>query len=386
MMFRIVRARLVLPQTVLRNASLLVEGGRIESIEADSGRGAPEVDVGGAWVLPGLVDLHSDAIEKWLEPRPNVRFGLALAIAQADWFNALCGITTPFHSISFADGELGLRSRETALALVEALERARTSARLDHRCHCRYEVTDPGSLEPILDLMAARRAHLVSFMDHTPGRGQFKSDADYQQYLVMSSSHTRQQADLCVVRKRENAEGAPERIWKLAEAARRHGIPLAAHDEDTPSSIPFLKQHGVRICEFPVNLPTARAARDAGLNTVFGAPNILRGASQCGSVRALDAVRENLADCLCSDYMPAALLNAIFMLARTSEIGIPEAVRLGTLSPAQAVGLTDRGSIEVTKRADLLAVTEEGDVTCVRRVWVNGRSVAELAPPEEVSQ
>ncbi len=346
-------------------------------------RGISEIDAGGAWLIPGLVDLHSDAIEKWIEPRPNVHFPHSLAFAQADVMNALHGITTPFHSISFADGDIGLRNAACAERLVCALANWTPHSQIHYRCHCRYEVTDPDSLQALLRVMAKGHAHMVSFMDHTPGRGQFKDTAAYRTFLMTSAQQTFDEADCLVARKLANADSAPARIAELAAAARQYGLPLAAHDQDQPELIPGIAKLGVSICEFPINIETAREAKRRNMTTVFGAPNLLRGESQNGSMRAIEGIREGVADCLCSDYLPAALINAVFSLARRGELPLAAAVRLVTANPATAAGLTDRGVLQPGKRADLVLLVEDEDLVLVRRVWVDGKRIAAVYPRGE---
>ena len=162
------------------------------------------------------------------------------------------------------------------------------------------------------------------------------------------------------------------RMQALADVARQYGVAIASHDDDTPEKVEMIAALGAAISEFPINLETAVAARSRGLATLFGAPNVLRGKSQSGSMRALDAVLEGVADCLCGDYSPAALLPSMMKLPELAGIGLHEAIALVTCNPARAAGLVDRGEIAVGKRADLIAIRSLGGLPQTERVWVHG--------------
>jgi alpha-D-ribose 1-methylphosphonate 5-triphosphate diphosphatase len=367
--------RAVLPDTVVDDAAVLIEDGRIVAVSPGRAPDAIEQRLDGATLIPGLVDLHCDAVEKEVEPRPNVRFALELGIAQADRRAAAAGITTPFHAIAFAHGELGLRANDSAAALASAVHAWRPNGLVDNRVHCRYEVTDAAAPAVLGRLLAEGAVDLLSFMDHTPGQGQFKTLEAYLEFIGRTYARSAIEAADLARRKRESAAGALERIALLAADATAREVPLGSHDDDDPARIARMAALGVRISEFPVTLDAARAAKAAGMHTVVGAPNVVRGASQSGSLRALDALRAGVADCLCADYSPASLVVAIFRLAERREMSLPAAVRLGTLHPARAAGLADRGAIAAGMRADLVAVTDAGGMPQVVATWAAGKLV-----------
>jgi alpha-D-ribose 1-methylphosphonate 5-triphosphate diphosphatase len=370
-------ARVVLPDAVLENSAVLVKDGRIEAIDPDFVNGAKTLDLRGQVLIPGLIDLHCDALEKEVEPRPNVYFPLDFACAQADKRNAAAGVTTAFHALSFANEELGVRNNAFAASVARAVQAWNPHAIIDNRMHCRYEVTDPDAPGTLLELMDADHVHLLSIMDHSPGQGQFKDIAAFRDFHARTYQKTGAQFDELLEKKLAQAEGAMERIRALIVAARRKGIRVASHDDDTPEKIGALHGLGVGISEFPVNMAAAQAARDKGMLTVFGAPNILRGKSQSGSMRALDAVSAGVADCLCADYHPATLLAAVFALPGLMDISLPEAVRLVSANPARAAGLDDRGEIAVGKRADLVAVAKVQGLPQASSVFCAGQPVFE---------
>jgi alpha-D-ribose 1-methylphosphonate 5-triphosphate diphosphatase len=214
--------------------------------------------------------------------------------------------------------------------------------------------------------------HLLSFMDHTPGQGQFKDIGAYRNYVARTYATSQAELDEILVRKLAAAAGSMERVQTLAARAHECGVAIASHDDDSPARIETMAALGAGISEFPVNLDTARAARAKGIATLYGAPNVLRGRSQSGSMRALDAVLHGVADCLCGDYSPAALLPSVLMLPDAAGISLSAAVRLVSANPARAAGLTDRGEITVGRRADLVAVKDLGGLPQVERVWVRG--------------
>jgi alpha-D-ribose 1-methylphosphonate 5-triphosphate diphosphatase len=371
-------ARVVLPDAVLEDAAVLIEDDVIAAINPESGHGAQTLDLKGKTLMPGMIDLHCDALEKEVEPRPNVHFPLDFACAQADKRNAAAGVTTVFHALSFANEELGVRNNAFAASVARAVHAWNPHGLIDNRVHCRYEVTDPTAPEILLELMAAGEVHLLSVMDHSPGQGQFKDIAAYRDYLARTYKKSAGELDALLENKLAQAEGAMERIRRLIGAAHERGIRVASHDDDTPEKVETLHGLGVGISEFPINLESAQAARERGMSTVFGAPNILRGKSQSGAMRALDAVKAGVADCLCADYHPAALIMAVFRLPELAGISLADAVRLVSTNPARAAGLTDRGEIAVGKRADLVAVAHINGLAQASSVFSAGKLVFEV--------
>jgi alpha-D-ribose 1-methylphosphonate 5-triphosphate diphosphatase len=368
-------ARVVLADQVLEDGAVLIDDGSIAAINPESSGRARAVPLDGRTLLPGLIDLHCDALEKEVEPRPNVFFPLDFAVSQADKRNAANGITTVFHAISFAHDELGVRNNHVAADVARAVHQFGAHALVDNRVHCRYEITDATGLAVLQDLLADGDVDLLSVMDHTPGQGQFKSLDAYRKFLSRTYAKSEDEADAVIQRKLDETRHAYGRLEVLVGEALDHGVPVASHDDDSPERVSTMAGLGARLSEFPVNVDTARAARAAELHTIVGAPNILRGRSQSGSMRALDAIEEGVADCLCADYSPPALLGAVFHLADRGFLDLASAVRLVSRNPARAVGLGDRGVIAPGRRADLIAVERVGDTVHPTHVWVHGRLV-----------
>ena len=371
----ITNASLVVKESVINQGALLVKDGVIDAINPVAVTNSHHIDLKGKYLLPGMIDLHCDALEKEVEPRPGVHFPLNLACAQADKRNAAAGITTVFHAISFANEELGVRNNDMAKTVVQAVNDWQPHTLVDNRIHCRYEVTDPEAMSILTLLMDQGRVHLLSVMDHTPGQGQFKDIAAYRDYLIKTYKKEEKEAEKIIQRKFDSTNHVLNRIKQIAQHARHFSIPLASHDDDSPERIDLMHDLGIGISEFPINIDTAKRARNKGLSTVAGAPNLLRGKSQAGSMCALDGIKADAIDCLCSDYSPASLIVAVFQLAQSREIALHEVIQLVTSHPAKASGLLDRGEISVGKRADLIAVSQPGNLPQVTDVFIEGINV-----------
>ena len=373
--FYLTGARVVLADNIIEDGTLLIEDDMIAAINPASGNGARHIDMRGNTLIPGMIDLHCDALEKEVEPRPNVHFPLDFACAQADKRNAAAGITTVYHALSFANEELGVRNNAFAASVARAVHAWNPHGLVDNRVHCRYEVTDPTAPAILQELMNADEMHLLSVMDHSPGQGQFKDIAAFRDFLSRTYKKSEAELDTLVQNKLAQAEGAVDRIQQLITAAKQQNIRIASHDDDTPEKVETLFGMGVGISEFPINMESARAAHSRGMRTIFGAPNILRGKSQSGAIRALDAIIAGVADCLCADYHPATLIVAVFRLPELADISLADAVRLVSVNPAQAAGLTDRGEIAVGKRADLVSVAQINGLAQANCVYSAGQAV-----------
>ena len=365
-------ARIATPEG-LHHGSLTIEDGRIAALGSAAPAGAARLDLGGDLLLPGLIDLHGDAIEKEVEPRPNAFFPLPVALDAIDRRMAAAGVTTAFHGISFAEGELGVRDVAFAETLARTLHGF--SGAVDHRVHIRYELTDAASEARVTRLIDEGVASLLSFMDHTPGQGQFKDAAAYGAYLGRVYAKDEGEIFDRISAKQAEAGNLVARVRRLADHARPRGVALAGHDDEGAERVAFMAGVGAAISEFPLDLDTARAGCAAGLVTLFGAPNVLRGRSQSGALSARDAIAAGAAGALCSDYAPQAMLPALGVL--TGEMGLtwPQALDLVARAPARAAGLADRGAVAPGLRADLIRVRDAGGALSVAAVWVAGSQV-----------
>lgn len=367
------------PRRLVENATIVVEDGIIASVCANGPAPARSFDGQGQLCLPGLIDTHSDGVERELSPRPGVRFPVAFALQSFEGRVRAAGVTTIFHGVGFEEDERKERTVEQARDIVEAVDvRYRGGdALIDHRILYRLDARDPDGLAALGEALDAPPPTglppFVSFEDHTPGQGQYLDTSYFAQWLMGSRGIERAEADVLIgerIARRDAQLGQrPIALDWLGDRARAGAIRLLAHDPASLGDIDQAVALGASVAEFPTNLPTAGAARAAGLATVMGAPNVLRGGSHAGNVSAEELVANGLCTALASDYMPSALLAAAFRLAERGVVDLPAAVGLVTSGAAEVVGLCDRGSIADGQRGDLILVTVERGWPTVRTTW-----------------
>lgn len=364
-------AKVVTPERVIESASVVLEDGRIAGISRRPERSGETLDAAGRYVLPGIVDLHSDAVEKQLEPRPGVALPEELAFIEMDRYLASSGITTGFHAISFMEDRN--RSIERGRKLCDMISRFGPEGSVRHELHLRCELPEEGALEVIEDLLRSRTVKIISMMDHTPGQGQFRDLEWFRRYWRDDVGMEEGRISAAIA-EAENGDYslAFDRVERIARAARQSGATLASHDDDTQEKVELLAEQGVSVSEFPVTLEAARRARELGLTVCMGAPNALRGTSSGGNLSALEAIHAGLVDALCSDYYPPSMLQAAFKLARQKLLNLPAAVKLVSSNPARAAGLSGQGCIQENSTADLLLVGERLGFPIVTHTIVDG--------------
>lgn len=370
-------ANVVLPDRVILG-TVVVRDGRIADIS--EGRAATGEDFDGDWVIPGIVELHTDHLENHYAPRPKVRWNPLASVQAHDAQVAASGITTVFDALRVGIDQDSDLSGEDMRRLADAIEAGVAGDRLraDHFIHLRCEVAAPDALEVFSLFEGDERVRLASLMDHTPGQRQFTSMDHYRIYYQGKTGMT-DEAFLRMVDRRVvlAARHSAVNRTEIAARCRAAGIVLASHDDATADHVRESVEHGVTVAEFPTTFEAAQASRDNGLKILMGAPNIVRGGSHSGNVAARSLMDRGLLDILSSDYVPFSLLHAVFMVAgEENGIGVPEAVATITRNPAEAAGLDDRGAIETGRRADLVRVRIDHEVPLVRSVWREGRRVS----------
>jgi alpha-D-ribose 1-methylphosphonate 5-triphosphate diphosphatase len=378
--------RIVTPDGILDDADLVVAGQRIEGFVP---AGAPvdeatEIDGRGGLLAPGFIDIHADYIEHIAAPRPTSMMDFRLALREAERELAGHGITTMFHSLSlYKTSEFGnkpIRDPENVAKLVELIHASHSAWHLiRHRFHARYEIDNLEQLPALEEFIRAGKVHLLSFMDHSPGQGQYRNLETFRHTLKGYRKLSESELDAIITHHQTKEKVTLERIGELIGLARSRGIAVASHDDDSVEKVRLVRSWGTGISEFPITMEVAKAAREAGMHTVAGAPNILLGGSHSGNLGAAEAILAGAIDILCSDYYPAALLHAVFLMHRKYGQDLAAMFRLVSLNPARAVGMdAELGSIEPGKRADLLLIEAiEQDFPVITACFVDGQLVAQ---------
>ncbi len=369
---------IVTPSGIIQDSGLVIEDSMITDIGKISHDVTGEhMDGGQQLVMPGFIDLHSDALEKYIEPRAGSAFPLPAAILEFDKTLAACGITTMYHCTCFAyEDSIGreLRSNHMAATIIKELIKLKNWLRVKTKNHIRFDILNKEAMDIICLLMTKGQVDLISFMDHTPGQGQYGDPNMLKEKLSKEWKLPGDEIDIHI---EERIEAQNRIDWKglthIAGIAADYGVPLASHDDDSTEKVAWAEELGGVISEFPVCTEAIKAARDRGLLTVFGAPNVLRGKSQSGNLSATEEVLSGAADILASDYSPMSLLHAVFKLHQEDDLPLHEAVKLVSLNPAKAVGIDKQtGSIEVGKEADCILVSAYSRVPHVTMTITGG--------------
>lgn len=369
--------RLQLPdQEIL--GTLVVRDGKIADIQP--GVVSQGQDGEGDYLLPGLVELHTDNLEQCLTPRPKVRWPLDMAALHHDRELISAGITTVCDAIAVGD-VLPNSARLTQFApMIDAIDRAQQAGRFaaDHRLHLRCEL----GYEHVYEIAERYADHpllmIISLMDHTPGQRQFVNIEKYREYYVGKHGINNAQMDAFIQRRiADQQRYAEQNRQLLVELTQTKDVFLASHDDATIEHVQEAVDSGATIAEFPTTLDAAKEAHRQGLQILMGAPNLVLGGSHSGNVSAMDLVERQLVDVISSDYVPQSLLQAMFLTVQQTEQPLYEVMRLFTLNPARAIGLdSDRGSLEIGKQADLITVHDDGIVPRLTAVIREGKRSA----------
>ncbi|KIS45602.1 alpha-D-ribose 1-methylphosphonate 5-triphosphate diphosphatase [Kosakonia radicincitans] len=371
--------KLILEDEVV-DGSLEVRDGVIRAFAETQSRQPGAHDGDDGWLLPGLIELHTDNLDKFFTPRPKVDWPAHSAMSSHDALMVANGITTVLDAVAIGDVRDGGDRLENLEKMINAVEdsQKRGLNRAEHRLHLRCELPHHTTLPLFEKLVGREPVTLVSLMDHSPGQRQYASYEKYRDYYQGKYHLTNEQMDAFEQEQLALAAewSQPNRL-AIAALCRARNLPLASHDDATREHVVESHQLGSVIAEFPTTFAAAEASREHGLSVLMGAPNIVRGGSHSGNVAAHKLAQLGMLDILSSDYYPASLLDAAFRVAadEQNDFTLPRAIQLVTKNPAQALKLDDRGTLGEGKRADLVLVHNKGDHVRVDHVWREGKRV-----------
>ncbi|MFZ4964096.1 alpha-D-ribose 1-methylphosphonate 5-triphosphate diphosphatase [Pseudomonas gingeri] len=371
-------ARLVLADQEITGTLVLRDG-----LIAEIGEGRSQLpqaqDLQGDYLLPGLIELHTDNLEKHMTPRPGVDWPSVSAVLSHDAQIIAAGITTVFDALSIGDVNPKGKRMQQLPGMLDAIATASAAGltRAEHRLHLRCEVCHPETLAVFRDLVENPLVQLVSVMDHSPGQRQFALESKYREYYMGKYHLSDQQMDEFIVLQIANSAQYSNRYrGAIVEDCLARGLSVASHDDATLAHVEESAAFGMSIAEFPTTMEAANACNRLGMAVLMGAPNVVRGGSHSGNVAAAALAKDGLLDILSSDYYPASLLQAAFLLAaQDNDCDLPRTVAMVSRAPAHAAGLDDRGEIRVGLRADLIHARNQGGLPVIQQVWRQAKRV-----------
>ncbi len=359
--------------------SVQVRGDTIADVSAGSYSGPGAEDCEGDYLLPGLIDLHTDNVEKHMVPRPGARWSAKAAVLAHDAQCAAAGITTVFDALCIGNTDVEKIRVELFHDAMRELRRGKEHSllRIEHFLHARCEVSAENMVEAFETYQDDPLLKMVSVMDHTPGLRQFTDVERYKRVQAKRLGLDAEAVDAWIDERLRNAAMHSEqnRAALLGKVTGR-GVPVASHDDRTVDHVAQAVAEGITIAEFPVTMEAAEESRRQGMQIIHGAPNIVRGGSHNDNVSALDLAEHDCLDVIASDYVPSSMLLAAFKLKDHLGIELPDAIAKVTANAAESVGLDDRGEITPGRRADLVRVAVDEDVPFARRTWREGERVS----------
>ncbi|MEJ8778345.1 phosphonate metabolism protein PhnM [Pseudogracilibacillus sp. ICA-222130] len=387
-MYVIHNGLIVTEEEILENHALVIDGKYIRAIvpneEVKNWPNAEQIDANGAYITPGFIDIHSDYIETISAPRPTSLIDLNISLKETEKILINNGITTMFHSLSLYKTDIisknMMRTKENVQRLINLIHETSDDLHLiRHRLHARFEIDNTEGVELLLENIEQNKVHLISFMDHTPGQGQYRNLQYYYDTIQGYRSVSNNEIQTMIAEKQRAEIITPEQIKHITSCALEKNIAVASHDDDHMEKLHLVQSFGTTISEFPITLDVAKEAKRLGLHTVVGAPNVLLGKSHSGNLSAVEAIENDCADILCSDYYPSALLHAVFQLHKQYGYDLREMINKVTINPARAVKMEDEiGSIQVGKKADLLIVEEmDHGYPMLTKTMVDGMFITE---------
>lgn len=357
--------------------SVVMEDGIIRAVDRGDTSVPGAEDWAGDWLMPGLVEVHTDNLEKHLSPRPGVLWNAHSAMLVHDAQCAAAGITTVLDSVVIGDLDEGGPRCQTQHTSIAALHQCRDEGlmRVEHLLHLRCEVSAPDIMKVFNQYADDPLVRLVSVMDHTPGQRQWRDLKSYRRYSERNGRYSDAEFDAMITQRQADQQAySLTHRQAIVTASKARDIPLASHDDTLLSDVQLATLEGVGVSEFPTTVAAAQAARDAGMAIVMGGPNMVKGGSHSGNVSAVELAQCDLLDIFSSDYVPSSLLLATFMLGGLAQWTLPKAVRTVTRNPARAIGMQDRGDVALGQRADLLRVRmNRAGMPMVLETWLGGK-------------
>lgn len=382
----IINSSVITATEILEDYAVVINGDTIEKLlpmnEVNTEDYDNIINAKGGYVTAGFIDIHSDYIEGIIAPRPTTIMDFNIGIKESERILSSHGITTMFHSLSIYKEDLfghkPVRQPDNVNKLIHAIHRTHSEKHLiRHRMHARFELDSVEMMDTIKEHIEEDRIHLLSFMDHTPGQGQYRDIEKYRHtmkgYKDLSDDEINEQIEF----KKELSRLSVEEMGNMSELARSKGIAIASHDDDATEKIDFNESLNTSISEFPITMEVAKYAHGKGMYTLAGAPNIMLGGSHSGNLNAKDAIMEGCISILCSDYYPPAMLHSVFKLHKEADYSLVDGFNLITLNPAKAVQMDDEiGSIETGKKADINIIRLFDDYPTITECIVNGKVVS----------
>lgn len=375
--------KVITEEKILEGHAVVVKGDRIQKIIPESEvrfiRNVEFIDANGGYISPGFIDIHSDYIESIVSPRPTSMMDMDVSLREAEKILISHGITTMFHSLSFYREDVfthkPMRYPNNVQKLVEAIHRIHNRPHLiRHRLHARFELDNIKEVDRLIENINNDKVHLLSFMDHTPGQGQYRDLEVFRNTLKGYRDLSDDEVNVIILERKSREQMTLEKMAQVAKVAIDMGIAIASHDDDNIEKLKLVQSFGTTISEFPITMDVAKKAKEFGMQTIVGAPNVLLGGSHSGNLSAAEAIDEQAADILCSDYYPASLLHAVFELHKKYGRDLHDMFMMVTLNPAKAVKIDDElGSIKPGKKADLLVIEPMDDgYPMLTKTIVNG--------------
>jgi len=382
--YLLTNGQIILEDKIVKHHVVVVENDLITAIIPEENlsqySGYEIINAKGGFISPGFVDIHSDYIEGIISPRPTSLMDFNMGIREAERILISHGITTMFHSLSIYkdDGfsHKPIRNPQNVNRLIHAINETHTSQHLiRNRMHARFEIDNIEEVDTFIQNIRDEKVHLISFMDHTPGQGQYRNLELYRETIKGYSKVSDSEVDEIISNSMNKDKITLEQIKEISQIAIEKNIAVASHDDDEIEKLSLVKSYGTTISEFPTTLEVAKKAKEMGLLTIAGAPNVMLGGSHSGNLCATEAICENSISILCSDYYPPALLHSIFKLSEEHGRDLHSMFQLVTLNPAKAVRMDDEiGSIKEGKKADIIIIERMDDgFPMVTAAFVDGK-------------